>query len=195
MTDWRSIKYPATSIALTVDGVAKAQGSARAILGGDPVGAVVLLANHQPPHSEGLKRGQIVTTGSCTGMTAIAKGLTDEEIQSVAQYYSAAKPTLTVTRPGQPDLVSRGQSIATEGSLQNCLQACVSCHGPKGMGESPAIPYLSGQYKHYIQLQLEMFKKGYRKDVQMGTVGHRVSDEEAAAVAAYFDQLPMPAAQ
>jgi 2-keto-4-pentenoate hydratase len=73
-TDWRGVRYPATSIALSVDGVVKATGSARAILGGDPIGAVVLLANHQPPNSEGLKRGQFVTTGSCTGMTAINKG-------------------------------------------------------------------------------------------------------------------------
>ena len=125
-------------------------------------------------------------------MSSIAKGLTDEEMQSVAQYYAAARPTLPVTRQGQPDLVARGQYIATEGNLPNRVQACISCHGPNGNGEPPAIPYLSGQYKHYIQVQLLTFKKGYRKDVQMGNVGHRVSDEEAAAVASYFDQLPLP---
>lgn len=125
-------------------------------------------------------------------MSSIAKGLTDEEMQSVAQYYAAARPTLPVKRQGQPDLVARGQYIATEGNLPNRVQACISCHGPNGNGEPPAIPYLSGQYKHYIQVQLLNFKKGYRKDVQMGNVGHRVSDEEAAAVASYFDQLPLP---
>jgi cytochrome c553 len=125
-------------------------------------------------------------------MSSIAKGLTDEEMQSVAQYYAAARPTLPVKRQGQPDLVARGQYIATEGNLPNRVQACISCHGPNGNGEPPAIPYLSGQYKHYIQVQLLTFKKGYRKDVQMGNVGHRVSDEEAAAVASYFDQLPLP---
>jgi 2-keto-4-pentenoate hydratase len=74
VSDWRGIKYAGTSIALTINGEAKAQGSARAILGGDPIGAVVMLANHQPPQSEGLKRGQIVTTGSCTGMTPVSAG-------------------------------------------------------------------------------------------------------------------------
>jgi cytochrome c553 len=125
-------------------------------------------------------------------MSSIAKSLTDEEMQSVAQYYAAARPTLPVKRQGQPDLVARGQYIATEGNLPNRVQACISCHGPNGNGEPPAVPYLSGQYKHYIQVQLLTFKKGYRKDVQMGNVGHRVSDEEAAAVATYFDQLPLP---
>jgi cytochrome c553 len=127
-------------------------------------------------------------------MSSIAKGLTDSEIQAVAEYYSSAKPT-QVVRQGQADLISRGQNIAIEGNLQNRVQACVSCHGPNGIGERPAIPYLSGQYKHYIQVQLKMFQRGYRKDVQMGTVGHRLSDDEAAAVAAYFDQLPLPPTQ
>ncbi|MDQ2928697.1 MAG: hypothetical protein M3R22_11150 [Pseudomonadota bacterium] len=43
-----------------------ARGNGRAILGGDPFGAVVLLANAQPP-GRGLRAGDIVTTGSCTG--------------------------------------------------------------------------------------------------------------------------------
>jgi cytochrome c553 len=161
----------------------------------DGSGAFPVLSGQSPYYLTGQLRNFASGSRQNAIMTSIAKGLTDEEIQSVAQYYSVAKPTLKVTRSGQPDLVSRGQLIATEGNFQNRVQGCVSCHGPNGIGEGPAIPYLSGQYKHYIQLQLVMFKKGYRKDVPMGSVGHRVSDEEAAAVAAYFDQLPLPAAQ
>jgi len=125
-------------------------------------------------------------------MSSIAKGLTDDEIQGLAAYYANARPTLAVMRQEPADLVSRGQYIATEGNLQNRVQACISCHGPNGSGESPAIPYIGGQYKHYIEIQMKMFRRGYRKSAQMGTVGHRVSDDEAAAVAAYFDQLPLP---
>ena len=126
-------------------------------------------------------------------MSSIAKGLTDDEIQSVATYYSSAHPTLQVIRAGEPDLVTRGQYIATEGNLQNRVEACVSCHGPNASGEPPTVPYLAGQYKHYIEVQLKMFRRGYRKDIPMGSVGHRLSDEEAAQVAAYFDQLSLPA--
>jgi len=124
-------------------------------------------------------------------MTSIARNLSGEEIQSVAAYYSSVRPTLQLTREGQADLVSRGQSIANEGNLQNRVQACVSCHGPNGTGEAPAIPYLAGQYRHYIEVQLKLFRRGFRNSEQMGTVGHRLTDEEAAAVAAYFDQLPL----
>ena len=112
-------------------------------------------------------------------------------MQNAATYYAAATPTLAVTRQEPADLVSRGQYVATEGNLQNRVQACVSCHGPNGSGESPAVPYIGGQYKHYIEIQMKMFRRGYRKSTQMGTVGHRLTDDEAAAVAAYFDQLPL----
>lgn len=128
-------------------------------------------------------------------MMSIAKNLTDEDIRNVAAYYASARPTLAFIRQGQADQVSKGQYIATEGNLQNRVQACVSCHGPNGSGEAPAVPYLSGQYGHYIELQLKMFRRGYRKDIQMGAVGHRLSNEEAATVAAYFDQLSLPSSK
>jgi cytochrome c553 len=128
-------------------------------------------------------------------MFSIARNLSDEEIQSVAAYYSSVRPTLQLTREGQAALVSRGQYIATEGNLENRVQGCVSCHGPNGAGEAPDVPYLAGQYEHYIGVQLKMVRRGYRESTQRGGVGHRVTDEEAAAGAAYFDQLPLPPAQ
>ncbi|MEP6739467.1 MAG: hypothetical protein ABJA61_03760 [Caldimonas sp.] len=69
--DWHRLDFPNLGIVLTVTrgGATSelARGSGRAILDGDPFGTVVLLANAQPPGSGGLRAGQIVTTGSCTG--------------------------------------------------------------------------------------------------------------------------------
>ena len=48
-----------------------ARGSGHAILEGDPFGAVVMLANAQPAGARGLRAGDIVTTGSCTGAPRI----------------------------------------------------------------------------------------------------------------------------
>jgi 2-keto-4-pentenoate hydratase len=69
--DWRALDLAAIGIVLfAVDEGGHdselARGSGRAILDGDPFGAVVMLANAQPP-GRGLRRGDIVTTGSCTG--------------------------------------------------------------------------------------------------------------------------------
>jgi 2-keto-4-pentenoate hydratase len=69
--DWRGLDLAAIGIVLfAVDERGHdrelARGSGHAILDGDPFGAVVMLANAQPP-GRGLRSGDIVTTGSCTG--------------------------------------------------------------------------------------------------------------------------------
>ena len=70
--DWQGIDFAAVDIILSAAAPAPparelALGSPRAILEGDPFATVVLLANHQPEGSPGLRAGDIVTTGSCTG--------------------------------------------------------------------------------------------------------------------------------
>ena len=73
--DWRHADYAEHAIALraVVDSqrIELAHGNGRPILDGDPVGALVLLANAQPPGYGGLRAGQFVTTGSCTGSVAV----------------------------------------------------------------------------------------------------------------------------
>jgi 2-keto-4-pentenoate hydratase len=71
LRDWRGLDFASTGIVLTIVSpggrpAELARGSGRAILEGDPFAAVVLLANAQPP-GRGLRAGDIVTTGSCTG--------------------------------------------------------------------------------------------------------------------------------
>jgi cytochrome c553 len=72
------------------------------------------------------------------------------------------------------------------------VQACVSCHGPNGAGEPPTVPYLAGQYKQYIKVQIQMFRRGYRQSAQMTNVAHDLTEKDVEAVATYFDQLPLP---
>jgi 2-keto-4-pentenoate hydratase len=73
--DWNHVDYAEQEIVLraVIDGQRQelARGTGRPILDGDPVGAVLLLANAQPPGYGGLRAGQFVTTGSCTGAVAV----------------------------------------------------------------------------------------------------------------------------
>jgi 2-keto-4-pentenoate hydratase len=72
---WRDIDYAAVGIGLRHRAGGHhdllAEGDGRAILDGDPVGALVLLANLPALHPRGLRAGDIVTTGSCTGAVAL----------------------------------------------------------------------------------------------------------------------------
>lgn len=62
--DWRDFDLDDITIRVTIDGDLAYRGNSARILG-NPLLAVVALANAQPLPLGGLKKGQIVTTGSC----------------------------------------------------------------------------------------------------------------------------------
>jgi cytochrome c553 len=68
---------------------------------------------------------------------------------------------------------------------------CENCHSSRGPGKSPQIPYLAGQYAHYIAFELDMWKRGYRKNSReiMMTIAERLDDQDISALAAYFQRL------
>jgi cytochrome c553 len=122
-------------------------------------------------------------------MEPIAKGLKDAEIDSVANYYANLRPSTLPSRPVASELVARGEQLAKLGDLKLRVQACESCHGPNGQGEPPAVPYLAGQYSHYIDVQIQMFRQGLRKSQQMEDPAHSLRGQDIAAVAAYFERV------
>jgi 2-keto-4-pentenoate hydratase len=65
LRDWRKLDLDNLAVTLTHDGSVIVRGNSARILG-NPLLAVIALANAQPLPSGGLKRGQIITTGSCT---------------------------------------------------------------------------------------------------------------------------------
>ncbi len=65
--DWKRVDAVNTSVALTFDGKEAGRGTGEAMMG-DPVNAVVWFANHMAGKGIGLKAGQFVSTGSCTGV-------------------------------------------------------------------------------------------------------------------------------
>ena len=74
LRDWRKLDLDNLAVTLTHDGSVIVRGNSARILG-NPLLAVIALANAQPLPSGGLKRGQIVTTGSCTTPLAPKPGI------------------------------------------------------------------------------------------------------------------------
>ena len=124
-------------------------------------------------------------------MSPIAKALSPQEIVDVAAYYAALDPPFLPLRSADPALVKQGEQLAKVGSAARNIQACDNCHGPGGSGEPPAIPYLAGQYAPYIAFELRMWQRGFRKNStnQMGQVVKQLSEQEIAALAAYYQQV------
>jgi len=124
-------------------------------------------------------------------MTPIAKALSAEEIADVTAYYASVAIPFLPLASGDPNLVKRGEQLAKIGDAAKDLQSCDDCHGPDGAGEPPAIPYLAGQYAHYIASQLKQWQLGARKNSpdSMEYIAKRLGDPDIEAVAAYFQQV------
>ena len=65
--DWKGIDAVNQDVVLTFDAAEAGRGTGEAMMG-DPVNAVVWFANHMSGKGVGLKAGQFVSTGSCTGV-------------------------------------------------------------------------------------------------------------------------------
>jgi 2-keto-4-pentenoate hydratase len=65
LTHWKMLDLSGLAVTLSHDGIEVEYGTSARILG-NPLFAVIALANAQPLPTGGLKRGQFVTTGTCT---------------------------------------------------------------------------------------------------------------------------------
>lgn len=135
-------------------------------------------------------------------MGPIATGLSRQAMGELAEHYAALPPRPAGARgprdPAQPGTDAKqfelGRILATEGLAAERIPACIECHGPTGRRTKSAYPSLAGQPAEYLQLQLELFKRGQRGGSEhahlMDEVAPRLSAEHIRAVSLYFASLP-----
>ncbi len=71
--NWRALDLPAHGVAMHVNGERRGHGNgARAL--DDPMHVMVWLVNQQSRWGRGMRAGDIVTTGTCTGLDAVNAG-------------------------------------------------------------------------------------------------------------------------
>lgn len=122
-------------------------------------------------------------------MGPIARQL-DAAQQAALATYLAALPPPAISPPARPSAL--GQTLALDGRDSGRLPACVSCHGPNGMGVGSTFPALAGQPAGYIEAQLHAWQAGTRPPGPldlMPAIAKRLSNEEITAVASYFASL------
>jgi 2-keto-4-pentenoate hydratase len=73
VSDWRGLDLTRIAIALSADNGEQQSGSSARVLG-NPFLAVLALANAQPLAGPGLKKGHVITTGTCTPPVALRNG-------------------------------------------------------------------------------------------------------------------------
>ena len=75
ITDWRGLDVPRHSVRLLVDGVLKGEGTGALALG-DPRNVLDWVVNKLTKGGVALEKGQIFSTGTCTGVVTLEKGQT-----------------------------------------------------------------------------------------------------------------------
>jgi cytochrome c553 len=128
-------------------------------------------------------------------MSPIARRLSPEDIADVSAYYAALSAPFLPLPPSEDEaLVLRGERLASVGKPALGMPGCVVCHGVDGAGQPPTIPYLGGQYAHYLAFELQMWTSGFRRNSSdaMALIAPRLDAGDIAAVAAYYERLGTP---
>ena len=160
-------------------------------------GAKGITANPQWPnlagqHSSYLRKQlndyKVGKTRNAVIMTGVVAGLSEKEIDLLAQYY-AVLPSGKGKTPVKYQKL--GEALYRSGDFDKGITACIACHGPKGSGNDEAgFPAVSGQPALYTIQQLQAFKDKTRSNDLNGImhdISQRMNQEESEAVA-YFIQ-------
>ncbi len=124
-------------------------------------------------------------------MSPIARALSADNIDDVAAYYANTAAQFPPLANADPQLVKRGKELAEVGNSAKGIPGCGVCHGAGGAGESPTVPYLTGQYEQYTAIELQMWQRGFRRNspTTMTLFSKLLNDQEIAALAAYYQTL------
>ena len=120
-------------------------------------------------------------------MWGIARGLTDEQIKGVAQYFSK-QPPVKGSGSSTPALADKGKVMYENGAPDRDIEACTVCHGHSGEGVNTQ-PRLAGQHPDYVSIQMFQYRKGLRENKVMQHVTQKMTDDEIVAVVYYVSTL------
>ncbi len=122
-------------------------------------------------------------------MTRFARGLSDEVIEGLAQYFS--QQVIAPHASKDPELAAVGRYLFHQGNALSGVPACASCHGQKGEG-GPRLPRLAGQQSPYIERQLKDFNQRERTNDNevMHTVASKLTPLEIKALGEYISGMP-----
>lgn len=82
-------------------------------------------------------------------------------------------------------------AVCSAAEVETLVLACVACHGQDGAsGIMPDYPNLAGQNERYLLEQMRMIKSGERPAPLMAGQLTLLSEEDLAAIAAYYAALP-----
>lgn len=121
-------------------------------------------------------------------MNEMAVDLTEEEISSLALFYSKIQVSKHKVRDKAFSAV--GAYLYHNGNEYSGVPACASCHGDKGLG-TDTLPRLAGQHRHYLSWQLQDFnlRKRTNDNAIMHSVASKLTEFETEALSLYISGM------
>ena len=121
-------------------------------------------------------------------MLGIASGLSSDDIDNLAAYYSQQK--IKPSYASNLELAKAGEVVYKAGDDSRGLPSCSSCHGPRGLGVPGQFPRISGQHATYTASTLKSYKNGSRaNNKQMMAISSRLTEAQINALAEYLAGL------
>jgi cytochrome c553 len=126
-------------------------------------------------------------------MSPVARSLSERDIRDVGAYYAAVSSApYPPTEEVGLETAQLGGAIAAVGISEQGVPSCASCHGAKGVGDPPVVPYLAGQFAAYTERQLLLWKAGERGGDPlnvMARIAQAMTEEQIRAVALYYSAV------
>ncbi len=122
-------------------------------------------------------------------MQAMTAQLSDDDIQSVAQYFAGLKFTPKEIAHPEAD-IELGQNLFFKGKPEANISACTACHGLSAKGNKN-IPRLAGQNATYLMSQLQWFQEDKRIS-EGGVMNYMIkglTPDEIKALAHFLESL------
>ena len=135
-----------------------------------------------------VKQGEDKAKRENAVMLGIASGLSSDDIDNLAAYYSQQK--IKPSYASNLKLAEAGEVVYKAGDDSRGLPSCSSCHGPRGLGVPGQFPRISGQHATYTASTLKSYKNGSRaNNNQMMAISSRLTEAQINALAEYLAGL------
>ena len=85
-----------------------------------------------------------------------------------------------------------GHGLGAAETVEQRLAVCLTCHGAKGLSETPDTPSLGGQPENFLLTQMFTFREKLRKSELMNEMAKSLSDDDLRVFSALIAKLPAP---
>jgi cytochrome c553 len=131
-------------------------------------------------------------------MARLLDPLSDAYLLEIAAHFASLDVPYPAPQPATlpPDILQRGQVLATQGDAAVRIPACVQCHGERLTGVLPSTPGLIGLPRDYLNAQLGAWRTGQRRAHApdcMADIARRLTPGDLTALTSWLAAQPAPA--